>query len=177
MQAMDRRDALKTTTAIALAPVLLPAESQRLVTAPGWKPQLFTPHQNETVIVLTELIIPTTDTPGAKQALVNRYIDLLLKDGPARERERFLAGLQWLDEYSRKQEGSEFVKLSPSKQVAVLEKLDSGDDPELKEGHTFFRMAKALTARLYYQTEIGYKELNKRGVPGGFGCKDAPHKA
>lgn len=177
MQTMDRRDALKTATAFALAPVLLPAESQRLVTAPGWKPVLFTPHQNETVMVLTELIIPTTDTPGAKQALVNRYIDLLLKAGPERERDRFLAGLQWLDEYSRKQDGSEFVKLSPAKQIALLERLDAEGDSALQEGHAFFRMAKALTARLYYQTEIGYKELNKRGVPGGFGCTETSHKA
>ena len=34
--------------------------------------------QNETVITLSELIIPTTDTPGAKAAKVNEFIDGVL---------------------------------------------------------------------------------------------------
>ena len=38
------------------------------------------PRQNELVITLTELIIPQTDTPGAKAAKVNEYIDMVLAD-------------------------------------------------------------------------------------------------
>src|SRR5215472_10887291 len=45
-------------------------------TGANWKPQFFDAHQNETLIALTDLIIPTTNTPGAKAALVNRYLDL-----------------------------------------------------------------------------------------------------
>ena len=50
----------------------------RIWPAPGWKPLLLDEHQNETLIILSDLIIPATDTPGAKEALVNRYIDLVL---------------------------------------------------------------------------------------------------
>ena len=46
----------------------------------------------------------------------------------------------------------------------------------LEEGAGFFRMAKCMTARLYYQTEIGFKELNKQGRPAGFACKHEAHK-
>ena len=46
------------------------------------------PRQNELVITLTELIIPQTDTPGAKAAKVNEYIDTVLADAtPERSRE------------------------------------------------------------------------------------------
>jgi hypothetical protein len=155
---MNRREALKTGAAVAIAAPFLGAAT--------WKPGLFSASQNETVIALTDLIIPTTDTPGAKAALVNRYMDLLLKDGNPTERDRFLAGLKWLDEESTRREKVPFVKMAQSRQIALLESLDSGEG----EGNQFFRMAKSLTVRVYYQTEVGMKELNKRGVPKSFGC-------
>jgi hypothetical protein len=155
---MNRREALKTGAAVALATPFLRAAT--------WKPSLFTAHQNETVIALTDLIIPATDTPGAKAALVNRYMDLLLKDGSSTERDRFLAGLKWLDEESQRREKVVFVKMPAAKQIELLESLDSGEG----EGNEFFRLAKSFTVRVYYQTEIGTKELNKRGVPKSFGC-------
>ena len=45
---------------------------------------MLTAHQNDAVIVLTELIVPETDTPGAKATLVNRFIDGVLADAPSR---------------------------------------------------------------------------------------------
>lgn len=158
---MNRREALKTGAALAIAAPFLEAAD--------WKPALFDAHQNQTVIALTDLILPATDTPGAKAALVNRYIDLFLKDGPAGERERFLDGLNWLDEESMRREKAPFVKLPAAKQVAFLEFLDSAEG----EGNQFFRMAKSMTVRVYYQTEIGFKELNKRGVPKSWACTHA----
>jgi hypothetical protein len=162
---MNRREALKTGTAFALAVPFLEAAE--------WKPALFSAHQNDTVIALTDLIIPATDTPGAKAALVNRYIDLLLKTGPASERDRFLNGLKWLDGESNRQHKAVFVKLPSATQTVLLESLEAGSG----EGHEFFRMAKSMTSRLYYQTEIGFKELNKHGVPKSFGCTHAGQHA
>ncbi|MBA2604267.1 MAG: hypothetical protein H0U94_11845, partial [Acidobacteria bacterium] len=51
------------------------AHASQPAVAASWTPKALTPAQNETVIVLTELIIPETDTPGARGALVNRFID------------------------------------------------------------------------------------------------------
>jgi hypothetical protein len=34
------------------------------------------PHQNATLVTMTDLIIPETDTPGAKAVRVNEFIDL-----------------------------------------------------------------------------------------------------
>ncbi len=137
----------------------------------AWKPSVFDTHQNETVIALTELIIPETDTPGAKAALVNRYIDLMLRDGDGAARDRFIDGLNWLDGYAIRSAGSPFVRLPEARQVAILETLDTSNDSSLQAGNQFFRSVKALCARIYYATEIGFKELNKGGrVPSGFGC-------
>jgi hypothetical protein len=133
-------------------------------------------HQNETVIALTELIIPATDTPGAKAARVNRYVDLFLRDGDAARREQFLDGLNWLDGYAIREHGHPFVHCSAPEQTAILRTLDEGSGV----GHTFFKEAKSLTAHIYYATEIGYQELNKGGrVPSwpsdGPVCDHASH--
>ena len=177
---MKRRDVLKAGAAAAAAggiaiaqePVFLLAPDTVAKAGAAWKPAVLSPAQNEAVIVLSELIIPTTDTPGAKAALVNRYIDLFLGATPAENRDRFLAGLKLLDE----QAGGSFVKLDAARQTALLEKLDS--EGESDEGGRFFRVLKGMVGRIYYQTEIGTKELNKFGVPKTFACshEGAAHK-
>ncbi|MCC6367199.1 MAG: gluconate 2-dehydrogenase subunit 3 family protein [Bryobacterales bacterium] len=167
---MNRRDYLQVAATTALA-------SPALAQTAAWKPQALDAHQNETVIALTDLIIPSTDTPGAKAAQVNRYIDLLLHDGPLSERDRFLEGLSFLDAYSIRKQGEPFVRCTPAQQTAILEAFDKNESPDVAPGHRFFRMAKQLTSRIYYSTEIGYKELNKGGrVPSTFGCRHAEHK-
>ena len=135
-----------------------------------WKPLTFDAHQNETVIILTDLIVPTTDTPGAKEANVNRYIDLLVTDGPDRQREIVLAGLGRLDQVANATHGKPFKSCTREQQTAILQQADDGNaSPDLVD---FFKQFKGLTTRIYYNTEIGYKELNKGGrVPRSFACK------
>lgn len=181
---MKRRQILKLSAAApATLPVIANAQqSPKPSVAPvkiaksTWTPKALDPHQNETVVVLSDLIIPATDTPGAKAANVNRYIDLLLADGPDPERDRFLSGLGWLDSYSIANHNTSFIKCTPAQQIAILETLDTSDAAELAPGHRFFRMAKAMISRMYYGTEIGFKELNKGGrVPAGVGCTHSDH--
>jgi hypothetical protein len=152
---MQRRDFLKAGAAV----FAIPAAWAQQAAKPDWTPQVLDAHQNETVIALTELIIPATDTPGAKAARVNRYVDLFLRDGDAGQREQFLEGLSWLDGYSIREHSHPFVHCSAQEQTAMLRKLEEGAGP----GHEFFKQAKSLTARIYYATDIGYQELNKGG--------------
>jgi hypothetical protein len=177
---MHRRTVLQiSVAATTVFPAVLGAQerphfetvSQR-ANAPGWKPQILDDHQNQTVISLTELLIPATDTPGAKAANVNRYIDLLLADGPDSERARFLEGLFWLDATAIQQHSSPFVKCTAADQAALLTGFESGAGP----GHEFFRLAKSMTVMIFYRTQIGFNELNKEGrVPASFGCKHPEH--
>ena len=144
--------------------------------AAPWTPALFDAHQNETVIVLTELIIPATDTPGAKAALVNRHLDKLLHDGPAKDQAQFLEGIGWLDGYALRTYDHPFTGCTQEQRIAILTGFDSGSAPEVAPGRAFFRLAKSLTARTYYATEIGVKELNKGGrVPATFACNGSDH--
>ncbi len=169
---MQRRDFLKAGASVFAIPAAWAQHAAR----PDWTPQVLDAHQNETVIALTELIIPATDTPGAKAARVNRYVDLFLRDGDAEQREQFLEGLSWLDGFAIREHGHPFVHCSAEQQTALLRKLDQGSGV----GQEFFKQAKSLTARIYYATEIGYQELNKGGrVPSwpsdGPVCDHASH--
>ena len=165
---MQRRDFVKLGAFF----IAIPDAWAKHVSRADWRPSVFDDRQNETVIALTELIIPATGTPGAKAAHVNRYIDLFLRDGEPEPRARFLKGLEWLDGYAMREHGDSFVRCSAAQQTSMLRALDEGTG----EGHDFFWQVKSLTAQIYYSTEIGYRELNKGGrVPAGFGCRHSSH--
>jgi glucoside 3-dehydrogenase (cytochrome c) hitch-hiker subunit len=121
------------------------------------KPLFFDEHQNETVVVLTELIIPETDTPGAKAALVNRYIDLLYNEEEPAEQERLIRGLAWLDGRSFSLHNKPFVRLRPEEQTAILERLadPNNTNPEDQLGVEFFQLIKSLTIFGFYTSQIG----------------------
>lgn len=164
---MQRRDLLKLASAFAI-----PSAWAQQTAKPDWKPAFLDDHQNETVIAVTDLIIPATDTPGAKAAHVNRYIDLFLRNGDPVQAAGLIAGLSWLDGHSIQQHGHPFVHLNAAQQTAILHSLETATGP----GHDFFQRAKFMTAGIYYNTQIGYQELNKGGrVPATFGCDHRTH--
>ena len=108
---------------------------------------------------MADLIIPTTDTPGAVAAGVPQYIDQVA-GGNAGMRQLLAQGCAWLDEQSRRGEGKPFVELDEARQLALLEplceradKLASGDRGDL--GARFFRTVKSLTADGYFTSKIG----------------------
>jgi Gluconate 2-dehydrogenase subunit 3 len=148
------------TPAMTRAAHLHPAGPEVMAPAVDWTPLFFDEHQNATVEALTELIIPATDTPGAKAALVNRFIDLLLDDEDADKQKDFYQGLAWLDARSLKAHGAPFVKLSLEQQAALLEPLADPNNSRLedKPGVEFFEELKGLTIFGYYTSKIGMEQ-------------------
>jgi hypothetical protein len=131
-----------------------------------WKPLFFDDHQNETIVVLTDLIIPEMATPGAKAARVNRYIDLRYNEESRAERQRLIQGLSWLDGRSFSLHGNAFVRLTSAQQTAILVTVANlqNPNPEDQPGVEFFQLIKRLTIFGYYTSEIGLEqELKYRG--------------
>jgi gluconate 2-dehydrogenase gamma chain len=122
--------------------------------------------QLETVATLAELIIPTTDTPGAKAALVDRFIDNVMANAQPADKERFLTGLAWMDTRSTALYGKPFTGATPEQQTELLTKLAaaSGHASEDQPGVPFFTAIKGLTISGYYSTKIGLEqELGDNG--------------
>src|SRR4249919_1084923 len=95
-----------------LTPAQSGVDASKDLSAPGWKPLFLDEHQNETLILLSDLIIPATDTPGAKEALVNRYIDLVLAAETPETQRAFLNSLGYLDGESIRRYKAAFRYLS-----------------------------------------------------------------
>jgi hypothetical protein len=152
-----------------------------VMSAQAWKPRLLTPAQNEAVIAITELIIPETDTPGARAVGVNRFVDRVLQDASRAERTRFFRGLAWMDEQSRKVSGKGFAASPPAEQTALLTRIADEDNAAEadRRGVEFFRAIKSMTISGYYTSEIGLRrELGDDGqlaVEQFVGCDHPEH--
>jgi len=100
---MKRRSAIKNAallmgygvSASAIAGIMNGCKSDIDVsTATDWQPEFFDAKELDLMKVVTEHILPATDTPGANDVFVHRFIDKLLKEVhiPATQ-QRFKKGL------------------------------------------------------------------------------------
>jgi gluconate 2-dehydrogenase gamma chain len=150
--------------------------------AAPFTPKALSAAQLESVATLAELIIPTTDTPGAKAALVDRFIDNVMVNAQPVDKERFLAGLAWMDTRSTALYGKPFAGATPAQQTELLTKLaaPSGHAAEDAPGVPFFTAMKGLTISGYYSTKVGLEqELGDNGQlfnPTFVGCTHPEHQ-
>jgi hypothetical protein len=123
-------------------------------------PSYFSQSDYETISKLVDLIIPRTDTPGAADAGVPRWIDIQVAAEPELQ-EKFKQGLAYLAEQAHTVNGSSFTGLTGPQQTAILQALASDADTA-KSG--FFHTIKDLTIDGYYSSEAGLvQELDFKG--------------
>jgi hypothetical protein len=114
---------------------------------------------------LAETIIPATDTPGAKEAgVVEFMIPMLIECTDNKTLNRFIKGLQDLEEYTQSQFHREFSECSQEEKDAVLSwaeqksKVSNSLLGKIKNkftGHPFFEMLKTYTLYGYCISEKG----------------------
>jgi len=180
---MDRRNALKLLAGAASVS-LLPRDAfslfrsvhDELPAAAALK--ALDAHQDATVTTIAEMIIPATDTPGAKAARVNEFIDVIVAEWyDADQKSAFLSGLADVDTRSRALFGKDFLDSPAPQQQLLLQALED-EVPEVrsergapwaqkfvKDSH-FFYMIKQLTLMGYYTSQIGFEqELHSHIIP------------
>jgi hypothetical protein len=188
---MQRRELFRLLGAGAALPIF---DSNILAAFQGAHPKstyalrTLNPHQNAILVAMTDLIIPETDTPGAKAVRVNEFIDLILTEWAHEdERQNFLAGLDNVDKRSNEIFGKNFIDAAPVQQNALLSELDQryamdredrARHPFVRRPHNaqltgdFFGVVKRMTLYGYYTSEVGFtQELRKQIIPGAYhGC-------
>ncbi len=119
--------------------------------------------QKALLIEVADIIIPTTDTPGAKAAGVEAFIIRVIRDcHELPDQQNFYAGLAKIDVASEKAHGRKFVDLSVVQRIGIIEDAT-------KTNKAFFKEMKKLTVTGYFTSEIGATQaLEYLPVPGGF---------
>lgn len=154
---IDRRAAVKVIAGGTTALVPLAAA------VPPRAPKFFNTEEFETLAALAEMIIPETDTPGARTARVHEHIDLVLSEETVDSQRQFRAGL------------ARFMEKPAARRAEVL----AGISKPGSAGYEFFLDLRRRTVFAYYTSEAGlHQELNYRGhqvMDGWSGCPHPDH--
>ena len=180
---MDRREALRRTALLMGGMVSAPAVMGVLKGCspkPGidWKPVFLKEDQASVVSTVSEIIMPRTDTPGAKDVGVPSFIDQMLNEVFSKEdQEAFISGLQEFNEEAKKEYGEEFNDLDEEDQAAFVKKLhdaaiNAESDTDAAPKRPFILHMKELTLLGFFTSEAGATQvLQYVAVPGAYkGC-------
>ncbi|WOJ98165.1 gluconate 2-dehydrogenase subunit 3 family protein [Congregibacter brevis] len=87
---------------------------------------LFSEEQREMCAIICEHIIPATDTPGAIDANVPSFVELMVSDWYTNsERSVFLAGLSSVEQRSQQHHQQSFAVLDGEDQIQILKELEA----------------------------------------------------
>ncbi|TVR15717.1 MAG: gluconate 2-dehydrogenase subunit 3 family protein [Balneolaceae bacterium] len=166
-ESINRREAIKRSAALLGFTVSTPLLTALLNGCSSlydetWKPSSLSVDQLQAAEDLAEVIFPRTETPGAKDAKVERFIDILV-DGyfSSEEKEFMLSGLDGLAD-------DNFTGMSFEEQNEFVKKWI-----HQPEGEIFFRFFKQFASLGFFSSEPGATQvLNYQPIPGYYsGCE------
>lgn len=181
---MNRRDALERValilggTVIGGAAFLQGCNTQEKKTA-GFS---LTKAQIDFLDEVAETIIPSTNTPGAKAAMVGAFMNTMVTDCYTEtEQKIFAAGLAELDNSSNHMFNKGFMGITSQQRTSLLNQVNKelkAYNESKKDGdpNHYFGMMKQLTLLGYFTSEIGATQaLRYVAIPGKYeGC--VPYK-
>ncbi|MEY2413313.1 MAG: hypothetical protein QOD84_1919 [Acidobacteriaceae bacterium] len=146
--------------------------------------QFFNPDEFRIVEILTAMIIPTDDAPGAKEAQVANYIDFVVFSAAEFEpllQKKWIDGLAFLERESQKQFSKSFREVDEANRIKLLTDMSAPErDPKAQhEGFAFFSVLKDITVEGFYTSKIGLIDvLDYQGMnymPDFPGCTHPEH--
>jgi gluconate 2-dehydrogenase gamma chain len=114
---------------------------------------------------VADLLIPQTDTPGARAVGVPAIVDRMMAQWASAEtKTAFDAVLDELDAHSSQQNGKPYLELEPAKRLELYTAYDS---ERLADPRAAYGRFKELLLTAYYMSEPGAtQELRFEPVPG-----------
>jgi hypothetical protein len=177
---INRREALKRTAFLlggALSAPTILGFMRGATAKPGpWKSANFSEEQAEFIAQVCDIIIPETDTAGAREAGVPAYIDdmvfVMWGEG---DKARFLNDLGSFQEKADKALGESFIEASLEKRRDfIYSEHDKvfGGDVDWDRPRPFIWTMKELTISGYFSSEVGMTEVMQYAkIPGYYdGC-------
>ena len=131
----------------------------------AYSPKALTDHEYQTLVRLTDFIIPVENgKPGAVAAGAAAWIDMLASEN-AQLKSIYTRGLTWVDDAMKKRGAKDFLGGTTEQQTALLDLIAyrRNESPELDPGIQFFTMARRMTVDAFYTSEIGIADIDYRG--------------
>ncbi len=171
---MNRRTALKNCLVFTAGAALIPScLQQNNKSSISLKNISLTGGQEKLMAAFSETLIPTTDTPGAKEVGAYEFALMMVDDCYSpEEQEKFMEGMVKFDEEARKKYDKSFADLSPAQRTEWLSVLDGNKKDKQSEAVFFYNSARSLTLQAftgsqYYLTKVHVYEM----APGRYhGC-------
>ena len=180
---MERREVLKYTAlylGLTLSGSTISAilAGCRVDESENWIPGFLSQEEADFISELAETILPRTNTPGAKDALVVRYIDTIR---PLRftdeDNQKFRSDLKAFMDVAQNELGKEFVKMPEDRKFEWVKLVDkesyeSIDDAKPEEERPFYLILKEHILSGYFNSEAVAKQyFSFDPVPGSYeGC-------
>ena len=171
---MTRREAIQRAVALSglalTSPAIIAAlEGCRTETSLDWEPQFLSPEQVKVVGKIANRILPPTDTLGALDVGVDRFIDTMVTVMfPEAYQQAFV---QQLDDFSLQDaafvDDDEATQDQKLRLLAQTHAQAKAADPTLPP--TFFQLIKQLTLLGYFTSEaVMEHQLNYHAIPGKY---------
>ncbi len=136
-------------------------------------PQFFNSDEFMMVSNMVDLIIPRSDTPGALDAFVNNYIDMMLSEWASSDtQKKYHLGVAKLNNAVKKEFSLNFNDCDRQQQINFLISIDNYSDTNTDKNIQFFHGFKWFVISGYYTSKEGASmELNYDPMPGIYrGC-------
>ncbi|MBM3401186.1 MAG: gluconate 2-dehydrogenase subunit 3 family protein [Bacteroidetes bacterium] len=124
---------------------------------------------------IAETILPKTNTPGAKDAKVGEFMNVMVKDCYTKaDQDVFKAGIQSLEKGCKLKTGKNFMDCSLEERTSYLSFVDAEQKAytvakAVEDPAHYFRMMKELTLLGFFTSEVGAtKALRYIETPGSY---------
>lgn len=173
---MNRREWLKSMSALAVGALTAPSllavlDAHAAARDGGSAPKFFRPAQHEVVTAVVDIIVPRTDTPGAVDAGVPRFIDQMFEDVyTSQERQRYLGALAAFERAAVLPFGQLDVRRRQALVARLHEQaLAGGKDLDPLSAPAFVLMTKKLAMLGFFMSQPGCTQvLQYDAVPGAW---------
>ena len=172
---MNRRVLLKQLMLASAGAVLLPGcvfDSKKVAAIPLHNLKI-SGHQEDLLAAIVDAIIPKTDTPGAKELGIPKFVLVMVDDCSSKEDQAtFVAGLDGIESLSKEKLGKSFIDCEPKEKEELLLSIETKKEVVSPEVEKTFSSIKGLTIWGYTGTEYVMTNFYKfEFVPGRFhGC-------
>ncbi len=119
----------------------------------GYQPQFFSPEEFEILDTFTAILIPSDDTPGAREAHVAVFTDFVVNaaaEYAPQTQEQWRAAMDYL-------RAQKFSQLAPDEQHAFMEQISEPERDRSKQhpGFATYRLIKDMTVHAFYTSRVG----------------------